>query len=436
MDFLQGFQYFEGCVHPSSSPSPSPDAFLGIEGLPGTRTLYMFTSFNFLKWLNVRNVFCLLASLFFLSFVVGGLAWSETTATSSAAAEKPLKAPIQLEFRSGTTAVDPPAVEVASQAPLKGQVEYDERNYRVGAGDVLSVSVYNQPDLSQTEILVRSDGYASFPAIGEIPVEDLTIRELTDTLKQELGQLVRDPWISITVSKPRAGVIYLSGAVKQPGMYQMSTSSGGAAGGGSAISRVDFRLSNILANAGGVTMRADLSHVAIKRGDTGTVVYANLWKVLKQGEAGEDKLVQPGDSIHIPELPEMALNDQDYDLLLRSSVGPQGFPVRIIGEVAKPGVYDLNGQSPYLNTALAMAQGFTEGANRKVVAIRRFTSDHDMSTLFVEPDKLDVTLRPNDVVFVSTLGLYKSGRYFSAVEKLLAPFTNTILTFGFLRNAF
>ena len=78
--------------------------------------------------------------------------------------------------------------------------------------------------------------------------------------------------------------------------------------------------------------------------------------------------------------------------------------------------------------AIAMAGGFADGSEQKVIAIRRFSNEHDFTTLFVDPNKTDIQLRPNDVVVVGDTKMHKTGKFFDQVNKILAPFTNAAVT--------
>lgn len=329
---------------------------------------------------------------------------------------------------------------------LTGQLQFAEGTYRINVGDVLSVNIYNQPDLSGGGILVRSDGSASFNGVGEIQVAGKTIREATMLLNSQMQELVREPRVTLTVSESKPPSVYLAGAVMRPGMLQAGTSTpiinssnsgiqGSSSGNGSqgssmSANRMDFRLSSVLASSGGVKLSADLANITISR-DGQLFKTVNLWKLLKEGNADNDLMLQNGDSVYIPELPFQALDDATYSLLLSSAIGPQVFPVRIIGDVKTPGVYDLNSASPFLNSAIAKGGGFNYGANIKVVAIRRFTGENKFSTLYVDPRHHDFLLRPNDVVYVSEQKIYKAGRFAENAAQILSPFTNaTSVIFG------
>lgn len=336
----------------------------------------------------------------------------------------------------------------AESNSISGQLHFAEGSYRINVGDTLSLNIYNQPDLSGGSILVRADGNASFHGIGEIQVAGKTIREASLLIERELSDLLRNPHVSLTVTDSKPPSIYLAGAILHPGMLQAggntnnnnTPSSDGDSGKSSAsgLKAMDFRLSSILAASGGVTMDADLANVMISReGQPYRTV--NLWNMLKRGDTDSDLMLQNGDSVYIPKLPEQALDDETYQLLLSSTIGPRTFPVRIIGDVKQPGVYELNSTSPLLNSAIAKGGGYNIGANRKVVAIRRFSGENKFSTVFVDPNKFELMLRPNDVVYVSQQKIYQAGNFADNAHRVLSPFTNiasTFFTYALIKNNF
>ncbi len=315
------------------------------------------------------------------------------------------------------------------QENLYGVIEYQDTQYHVGAGDVIGVQVYHQPDFSQTEILVRDDGNASFSGVGELQVSGKTVTEIQKLLAERIGELVIEPIVTVTITQTKPGTVYLTGAVKHPGMYQLTTQSSKSLSANQPIARVDFRISNILANSGGVTMNADLSNIEVKRAVTGEVKRVDLWKVLKEGSATEDIRVQSGDGIHVPTLSQATISDADYELLLKSPYGPGSFPVRVIGEVGTPGVYELEGGSPYLNSVIAKAGGYKPGAHKSSIAIRRFEAGEKVTTMYVSPQEVDTLLKPNDIVYIPEQGLYKTSRFFEAVARVFSPFTSGIFAF-------
>lgn len=324
----------------------------------------------------------------------------------------------------------------ASATELKARVQYENDRYLLGPGDMLQVSVLDEPEYAQQNILVHPDGVAVFTGIGEIDVENRSITDVTQEITDRLKRTMVAPKVMLTLVSTRPSTLYLHGAVKQPGILQMATGAGSSASyhidNNNPLVKADMKLSSVLSSAGGVQMNADLANIQITResahlDENGKikkeVITANLWRMLKEGAKDQDILLQPGDVIYVPQAKAMAISDEDYDVLLRSPLGPKDFPVRIIGQVKTPGMYNLNGTSPFLNSALAQAGGFAPEANQKVIAVRRFSDDQQsFTTFFIEPKKGDIYLRPNDVLYISENKMYKSGRFFQQAANILSPF--------------
>jgi len=321
------------------------------------------------------------------------------------------------------------ATTVNSDDPvLRAGVELHVGDYLLGPGDELRFQVLGEPDYTQDKVLVPADGKISLLGVGIVDVNNRSIPEATEMIRERLSHQLRHPQLALSLTRPRAASVYLAGAVMKPGMLQMSVSntenSGISTTASSPISRMDFRLTNILAVGGGVSMAADLSRIEVRRAVNGQVEIVNLWKVLHGEDTSQDVLINSGDTVVVPALQDGLMADADFQTLLNSQIGPSTFPVRILGEAEHPGVYEIEGRSPYLNTALAKAGGYAPQANRKVVAIRRFTAENRFNDLFVPANKLDMSLRPNDIVFISENKLYKSGRYFRQVADVLSPFVS------------
>ncbi|MEB3288246.1 MAG: polysaccharide biosynthesis/export family protein [Vampirovibrionales bacterium] len=322
--------------------------------------------------------------------------------------------------------------------PISARVEFYANRYLIGPGDILSYKVMHEPDYVQEEVLVRPDGTATFDGVGELYVNNATINEIAEMIHERLSETLVDPQVMLNVVNTRPVIVYMSGAVTRPGMIQFFTNPNDKSltkDANQITVRTDTRVFNVIANAGGVQMDADLSRVMVKRGKgcqtaihndpnacESTVV--DLWKLLQEGESENDIRVYSGDSIYVPKMPEMAMSDEQYEVLLRSDIGPKTFPVRVIGEVNAPGVVDLNAQSALLNTALARAGGFAPQANKKVLALRRFSGPNTFTTVFIDASKNDFMLRPNDVLYIGESKLYTSGRFMDQVAKVLSPFNS------------
>jgi polysaccharide export outer membrane protein len=93
----------------------------------------------------------------------------------------------------------------------------DSSQYRLGAGDVIQISVYDEPDLS-LDVRIGLSGDISFPLLGDVTVAGLSPKELELNLVKRLkGPYLLDP--SVTVSIVEYRPFYVTGEVEKPGNY-------------------------------------------------------------------------------------------------------------------------------------------------------------------------------------------------------------------------
>lgn len=150
-----------------------------------------------------------------------------------------------------------------------------QREYRLGPGDQLRISVFGEANLSG-DFLVSPNGSISYPLVGEVPAQGQTVNEFAASLANVLRNgYVRQPNVTVEVASYRP--FFILGEVGAPGTYPY------AAG---------LTVMNAVATAGGFTYRADTRRVYIKHPD----------------EAGERAYpltsttpIQPGDTVRIPE---------------------------------------------------------------------------------------------------------------------------------------
>jgi polysaccharide biosynthesis/export protein len=147
--------------------------------------------------------------------------------------------------------------------------------YRLGPGDRLRIAVFGEADLTG-EFVVNSLGDISYPLIGSVPAQGKTIPEFTASLVELLRNgFVRQPSVTVEVLNYRP--YYILGEVSSPGTYPYI---GG------------LTVMNAVATAGGFTYRANTRQVFIRHAGAENEVSVALTS---------DTLVQPGDTIRIPE---------------------------------------------------------------------------------------------------------------------------------------
>lgn len=158
--------------------------------------------------------------------------------------------------------------------------------YRIGAADVLQISVWKNETLSRT-VPVRPDGMISLPLVNEIRAEGLTPRELREVLTAELEEYVSAPEVSVIVEEVHSFAVSVLGEVKDPGRYELASRT---------------TVLDMLAMAGDVTEFAARSRIVILRpdGDTMRRIPFDYEAISSADGVQANFFVQPGDIILVP----------------------------------------------------------------------------------------------------------------------------------------
>ena len=97
--------------------------------------------------------------------------------------------------------------------------------YRIGPGDVISVQVFQEPDLSSDKVQVDDVGRIQLPLAGDILAAGLTAPELSAVIAERLGRdYIRHPQVVVGVVSTREQTVAVEGQVKMPGVYKISPS--------------------------------------------------------------------------------------------------------------------------------------------------------------------------------------------------------------------
>ena len=304
---------------------------------------------------------------------------------------------------------------------VKNQAILNPERYLISPGDTLSFSVYDAPEFDQAEITVRPDGYATILPMGEVFVAGYDVSSLTEMFNQKMIKFLNYPQVSLGIREFHPASVYIYGAVQKPGTYhQVIQADKGATDTKNPTVKTDLTISNVISNAGGINFDADLRHIKIKSVDS-KEREVDLWKLIKEGDVSQNSHLRSGDVVYVPQIETVPPNDADFKLLTNTSIFPIQFPVRVIGDVQKSGLFYLPSESPYLNTAIASAQGYTLDANKKVLTIYRKSSSGKLSKIYVDPAKVDFVLRPNDLVEVKGRKLLKVVRAARYIADIINP---------------
>jgi polysaccharide biosynthesis/export protein len=165
--------------------------------------------------------------------------------------------------------------------------------YVLGAGDTLTVFVYQHPDLSASELPIRPDGRLSLPLVPDIEAAGQTPSSLARAIEQRLAVYVREPNVTIMVrgfQGPPNRLIRVIGEAAQP----MATPY-----------REGMTLLDVMITARGLTRYAAGNRASIVRrtGPDGEAVSipVRLSDLLRDGDISQDVAMRPGDTLIIPQ---------------------------------------------------------------------------------------------------------------------------------------
>lgn len=234
--------------------------------------------------------------------------------------------------------------------------------YRLGAGDVVKISVYQNQDLS-LEARLSDAGVISYPLLGTIRLGGLTVPQAEKLIADGLrnGNFVKQPQVSILVTTVRGNQASVLGYVNRPGRYPIEAG--------------EMRLTDLVATAGGVQATgADIVVLVGTRDGKPFRKEIDLATAFAPDRRNEDVLVQNGDSVWVDRAPT----------------------IYIYGEVQRPGSVRLE-RSMTVMQALASGGGLTQRGTEKGMRVHRRGADGKVQVL--QPS-MDDALKDGDVVYV------------------------------------
>jgi len=112
-----------------------------------------------------------------------------------------------------------PDVSMATPASIPSET-FSSAEYRISAFDQLRIDVFNEPELSLTDLPVNPNGSIVLPLAGEIMAQGRTPAELSRQITASLRDYIREPEVAVNVTEFNSQNVTVEGAVRQPGMYQ------------------------------------------------------------------------------------------------------------------------------------------------------------------------------------------------------------------------
>lgn len=245
----------------------------------------------------------------------------------------------------------------------------NNRDYRIGPGDVLSVVVTDVPELKSNKVKVSQQGTIDLLYIEHsLKVAGLTEQQVTELLRKEYTAILKEPQVTIFIEEYHARMVSIAGAVNQPKQI--------------ALTR-EMRVYDLLSLAGGLTDKAGNVIQLVHFQPTESIENINLNDLVRKPQL--NRVLQDGDFINVPE----------------SGV------IYVTGNVNKPGSFPMK-ETIKLSQAIAMAGGVSQDSKKKEVHLVRSsgpdqtdTSEVIINLYDIEKDAAkDIVLKPYDVVMV------------------------------------
>ncbi|TKZ18092.1 sugar ABC transporter substrate-binding protein [Shimia litoralis] len=255
-------------------------------------------------------------------------------------------------------------------------------SYLIGVGDVISVSVFDHPELNlpssganqsqPSGFRVQSNGAIHYPFIGEVQTADRSVQSVRQEISQKLRAYITDPQVDVRVLEFNSQGVVVSGEVELPNRQPLTT--------------VPLTLLQAVNAAGGWTEFAEISKVTLRRNNKAYSV--DLRGFLEANISENNPVLIAGDVVHVP----LRENEEAF----------------VMGEVLRNGAVDVSSELVSVTAAINEAGGARNVRSdaRGVFVFRQAGSKmsvYQFDTTSPEGWLLGTkfTLAPQDVIFVT-----------------------------------
>jgi polysaccharide export outer membrane protein len=270
--------------------------------------------------------------------------------------------------------------------------------YRLGVNDVLAVTVWEHPELTQplgqyrsdeaTGQVIGADGTMFYPYVGKIQAAGLTREELREIITRKLSESLENPQVDVKVLSYRSKKVFVGGEVQAPGMK--------------AVTDDPMTLPEALSRAGGFTLEANAGDIWLTRGEkTYTIDFLSMYRA---GAPIDQLYLLPGDKLHVPS------REENKVYVLGEVVAPRGVPLehgrlsltQALGEVG--GVFETTADADAIYVVRA-----TE--DRRGIDVYHLSAKNPVALVLGD----QFPLQPRDVVYVDNTDLAGWNRFITLI---------------------
>ncbi len=281
--------------------------------------------------------------------------------------------------------------------------------YRVGPQDILTITVWDHPELTIPAGEFRSpvaaghkvgaNGLFYFPYAGKVRAAGRTPSQIREVLEKKLAKFITKPQVGVTVAAYRSQQAYISGQVEKPGVLP--------------INDVPLTVRDIIAKSGGLNEKASdyalLTHHKQK-------INIDLDALYRKGDNSQNYVLRGGDSLHIAE------KDASEKVFVMGEVKNSGsvkfsrFGLSLAEALSEAGSIDEKTANP---SGVFVVRQENLSDKKPTVYQLRMTSPHSM----LLADKF--VLRPRDIVYVTAAPVTRWNRVISQLLPSISVVTST-----------
>ncbi|CAI8807141.1 polysaccharide biosynthesis/export family protein [Pseudomonas sp. BF-B-28] len=279
-------------------------------------------------------------------------------------------------------------------------LRYQPAEYRIGAGDLIYITVWDHPELTapsgpQQQIeangrLIRPDGTLFYPYVGTVEAAGKTIDELRSIIASRLSKVVAEPQVDVSILRFVSQKVILSGAFGKTGQLP--------------ITNAPLSLLDAVGQGSVQTGTADISGLVLKR--DGREYLIDLDALNRKNSNLHNLYLKDGDQLHLP------YNDQKK--------------VYLLGEVTAARPLVFKGSNMNLTDALGSVGGLRQetSSGKEVYVIRGVENLADEPVKVFQIDLKSPSafalaqqfkLKPQDVVYVGPADVTRWNRFISQV---------------------